>query len=79
MVHTWTAFEDGPLFSQLLSSSQKWKVQIQRSARLIAEAASYPYSKYYHWWYTVDFVKRLLVIRFAIVQQNTIVSISLSL
>ena len=67
------ALQVGPLFSQLPPLLQKLKVR--RSARLIADAASYPYSENYHWWYGVDFVKRLFVIKFATFQYNTNVSI----
>ena len=67
------ALQVGPLFSQLPPLLQKLKVR--RSARLTADAASYPYSENYHWWYGMDFVKRLLVIKFATFQHNTNVSI----
>ena len=47
------------------------KLTNRKSARLIAEAASYPYSDYYQWWYVVDFMKRILTIAFATFEHRT--------
>ena len=59
------------VFHLQTAPSSLQKLKVRRSANLIAEAASYPYSKYYHWWYVVDFVKRILVIGFATFEQRT--------
>ena len=47
------------------------KRKVRKSARLIADAASNPYSENYYWWYMVDYVKRILVVGFASFEQRT--------